>query len=38
MDAIKTYRVIISEVAGLGRDYVTPKHGLPSGYDKNRSW
>lgn len=29
LSSIKIYRVVLSEIEGLGRDFVTPKHGLP---------
>jgi hypothetical protein len=30
LNSIKTYRLLISEIGGLGRNFVTPKHGVPS--------
>jgi hypothetical protein len=30
LSSIKVYRVLLSEIGGLGRDFITPKHGLPS--------
>ena len=35
---IKVFRVLLSEIGGHGREFVTPKHGLPSGEDDDRSW
>ena len=29
LESLKVYRVILSEIGGLGRDFITPKHGLP---------
>jgi len=33
LDCVKTYRVLLAEIGGLGRDFITPKHGLPSGLE-----
>jgi hypothetical protein len=30
LSSIKVYRVLLSEIGGLGRDFITPKHGQPS--------
>lgn len=38
LNSIKVFRRIIEEIGGLEKDFVTPKHGLPSGLDSVRSW
>jgi hypothetical protein len=30
LNSVKTYRVLLAEITGLGRDFITPKHGVPS--------